>query len=75
MGTLARAIAAERWDLAALCLLVGVTEAAESLPPGAADELIELLAEPPRRRVRGPDGPDAGARRHSGRSGRRGRKQ
>lgn len=59
---LSYAIAEERWDVAALCLLVAMTKALESLPPDAVDALLELLVEegrekPPRpareRRCRG----------------------
>ena len=53
---LAIAIEREQWELAALCLLVGVTEAARALPPEAVEALIDVLAaEPdpsPRRRGR-----------------------
>ncbi len=46
---LAIAIAQERWDVAVLCLLLGVSRAAEALPPDAVDALIELLALEPER--------------------------
>ncbi len=46
-GLLAAAIQREHWELAALCLLVGVTRAAESLPPDAVEALLEILAEGP----------------------------
>ncbi len=61
---LAVAMAQERWDVVALCLLFGVTRAAEALPPDAVDALIELLAAEPER-------PDHG-REPRGRGGRRG---
>lgn len=54
------AIARERWDLAALCLVAGVVRAAEELPPDAIEALLELLAE---------DAPAGG----HGRSGKEGR--
>ena len=44
MSTLAVAIQGKRWELAALCLLVGVTEAAAALPPDAVEGLLEVLA-------------------------------
>jgi hypothetical protein len=44
--TLAVAIERENWELAALCLLVGVVEAAEKLPPESIEALIEILAGP-----------------------------
>ncbi len=56
--TSALAVAIERrdWELAALCLLVGITRAAEALPPEAIDALIEALSgeEEPRRTGRRP---------------------
>lgn len=54
MSTLAAAIDKKRWEVAALCLLVGVAEAAAALPPDAVEGLLEVLAgledENPRRR-------------------------
>ena len=44
MSTLAVAIQGKRWELAALCLLLGVTEAAAALPPDAIEGLLEVLA-------------------------------
>ena len=44
MSTLAVAIKGKRWELAALCLLMGVTEAAAALPPNAVEGLLEVLA-------------------------------
>ncbi len=44
MSTLAVAIHRREWELAALCLLLGVTEAAAALPPEAVDGLLEVLA-------------------------------
>jgi hypothetical protein len=48
----ALAVAIERrdWALAALCLLLGVAEAAAQLPPEALDSLLELLEGRPRGR-------------------------
>ena len=43
MGVLAVAIERQRWDLASLCLLWGVTYAAAALPPDAIEGLIEAL--------------------------------
>ena len=55
MSTLAVAIQGKRWELAALCLLLGVTEAAAALPPDAVEGLLEVLAglEDGERRPRG----------------------
>ena len=55
MQTLALAIERKQWELAALCLLLGLTEAAATLPPDAIEGLLEVLAaegESPRRRGR-----------------------
>jgi hypothetical protein len=40
---LARAIEREDWELAALCLLIGVVEAAEKLPRETLDALLDEL--------------------------------
>lgn len=40
---LATAIDAGRWELVALRLLLGVSEAARALPPGGTRELLALL--------------------------------
>jgi hypothetical protein len=40
---LARAIERRDWRLAALCLLLGVADAASRLPPEALESLLELL--------------------------------
>jgi len=40
---LATAIERRDWPLAALCLLVGVAEAASRLPPETLESLLELL--------------------------------
>ncbi len=55
MRALATAIERKEWELAALCLLLGVTRAAEALPPDAVEALLEVLqpeanGEPERRR-------------------------
>ena len=42
-STLALAIERKEWTLAALCLLLGVAEAASQLPPETLESLIELL--------------------------------
>ena len=49
MATSALAVAVERraWSLAALCLLLGVAEAASRLPPETLESLLELLEEMP----------------------------
>ena len=44
MQTLAVAIERKQWELAALCLLLGLTEAAAKLPPEAIEGLLEVLA-------------------------------
>jgi len=67
VSTLAVAIEGKRWELAALCLLMGVTEAAAALPPDAIEGLLEVLAglEDGERRPRGPKGArTGGGRRH-----------
>ena len=43
MSTLAVAIERKQWELASLCLLVGVVEAAAALPPDAVEGLLEVL--------------------------------
>lgn len=45
MAQSALAVALERraWSLAALCLLLGVADAAATLPPEALESLLELL--------------------------------
>ena len=54
MSALAVAIERREWELAALCLLVGVAEAAAALPADAVEGLLEVLAgledDSPRRR-------------------------
>ncbi len=45
MTTLAVAVRRKQWELAALCLLVGVAEAAAALPPEAVEGLLEVLAD------------------------------
>jgi len=44
MQTLAVAIERKHWELAALCLLLGLTGAAAKLPPEAIEGLLEVLA-------------------------------
>lgn len=44
MQMLAVAIERKHWELAAVCLLLGLTEAAAKLPPEAIDGLLEVLA-------------------------------
>jgi hypothetical protein len=43
MQALAAAIERKQWELAALCLLLGLTEAAAKLPPEAIEGLLEVL--------------------------------
>ena len=71
MSMLAVAIQGKRWQLAALCLLLGVTEAAAALPPDAVEGLLEVLVglEDGERRPRA----RTGTRRSGGRS--RGRRR
>lgn len=38
-----QAIKEERWELVALCLLLGLVQAAEQLPPDALVSLLDLL--------------------------------
>ena len=54
MATSMLAVALERraWSLAALCLLLGVADAAAGLPPETVDQLLELLEGAPRGRRR-----------------------
>jgi hypothetical protein len=51
-STLALALERQKWSLAALCLLLGVAEAAARLPPETLESLLELLEEPARGRRR-----------------------
>ncbi len=44
MSMLAVAIQRKEWELASLCLLMGVVEAAVALPPDAVEGLLEVLA-------------------------------
>jgi len=50
MATAALALAVERrvWPLAALCLLLGVADAAARLPPETLEHLLDLLETAPR---------------------------
>ena len=71
MGALTTAIERQEWELAALCLALGVTRAAAALPPEAVEALLETLqpegnGEPGRRRASG---------RRQGRGERRGRRR
>ncbi len=49
MATPALTLALERqaWSLAALCLLLGVADAASQLPPETLESLLELLERKP----------------------------
>ena len=51
-STLAVAIERKEWSLVALCLLLGVAEAAATLPPETFEHLLELLEGPPRARTK-----------------------
>jgi len=42
---LTETITQERWELAALCLLLGLVRTMERLPPDALPALLELLGE------------------------------
>lgn len=44
MPDLAVAIEQQQWELVALYVLLGVTEAASRLPPEAIDDLLEILS-------------------------------
>jgi hypothetical protein len=54
MGATVLSVAIERkaWSLAALCLLLGVADAAAALPPETIENLLELLEAPARGRRR-----------------------
>ena len=54
MATSLLALALERreWSLAALCLLLGVADAAAGLPPETLESLLELLEGTPGERRR-----------------------
>lgn len=41
--TLTQAIRAQQWEIAALRLLIAVSDAARDLPPGGGRELLSLL--------------------------------
>jgi hypothetical protein len=43
MSTLARAITTRQWDLAALCLLLGLLETLSKLPADSVEGLIDIL--------------------------------
>ena len=43
MSVLATAIAERKWDLAALCLLLGLVKALSSLPADSIEGLIDIL--------------------------------
>ncbi|MCH8994690.1 MAG: hypothetical protein IH959_06930 [Chloroflexi bacterium] len=42
-STLALALERRAWSLAALCLLLGIADAASHLPPETLESLLELL--------------------------------
>ena len=54
MATSVLALALERrsWSLAALCLLLGVADAAAQLPPETLEHLLDLLEKPARAKKR-----------------------
>ncbi|MDO8614284.1 MAG: hypothetical protein Q7T33_00925 [Dehalococcoidia bacterium] len=75
-SALAAALARQDWELAALCLLLGVTRAAEALPPETIDALIEALADAQTQTGRlGARPGEAEPRRRAGRTGRGGRRE
>ena len=43
MSTLARAITTRQWNLAALCLLLGLVETISKLPADSIEGLIDIL--------------------------------
>ncbi|HJW88917.1 MAG TPA: hypothetical protein VJ565_05490, partial [Dehalococcoidia bacterium] len=43
LSLLAWAVKQKRWEVAALCLLLGVVEVLEHLPPEALEGLLEVL--------------------------------
>ena len=47
-STLALSLERREWSLAALCLLLGVADAASRLPPETLESLLELLEVPAR---------------------------
>lgn len=51
-STLAIAVRYRHWELAALCLLVGLAEAAAKLPPDSLSSLLSLLEGAPDREPR-----------------------
>ncbi|OGO50020.1 MAG: hypothetical protein A2148_02915 [Chloroflexi bacterium RBG_16_68_14] len=51
-SVLALALERRAWSLAALCLLLGVADAAAQLPPETLERLLELLETPRGRRRR-----------------------
>ncbi len=51
-SVLALALERREWSLAALCLLLGVSDAAARLPPETLESLLELLEPPDRGRGR-----------------------
>ena len=57
MSTLTIAIERQQWELAALCLLLGVPRAAAALPPDAVEGLLEVLETAPQRRAAQPGSP------------------
>ena len=46
MNALAVALERRRWDIAALYLLLGIVEAAESLSPESLEAILDLLGRP-----------------------------
>ena len=47
-ATLPLALERRAWSLAALCLLLGIADAAAMVPPETLESLLELLEESPR---------------------------
>ena len=46
MSALGTAVAKKRWELASLCLLLGMLQALSNLPPDGVEGLIEALEGP-----------------------------
>ena len=46
MNALAVALERRQWDLAAVYLLLGIVQAAESLPPESLEAILDLLSQP-----------------------------
>jgi hypothetical protein len=67
MRTLTVALERKDWELAALCLLLGVTRAAAALPPDAIEAMVEVLSAEPASGGKRRHGPEKDASRGRGR--------